>query len=254
MPPKKRVTKKMEKIDHGDDYIKYTKAQLEKLCEDKGIKCVNSKKILKREMIDLLEKHDKQSSKVDHSKKKSPKVSSKKHSNKKSLKSVKKVSSGEIIKNYRSYAEIKYGFPPIPEGNLLAWICLQLEPTDVDHFNNNFDAESALKNIYYLELFDGTKFAFNPVDFNENIEYRFGDQIGQLQPILDRIVMKDGSMYVAKQSDGEYTDYRLEYVSPLDKSPKIINKKFPFYREVENVNFLEVFFKLYSLKIDKFTL
>lgn len=107
----------------------------------------------------------------------------------------------------------KKGWPSKWEGNLLAWLLLEL----VDR--NHLERITRIKMVPERRQ-DGIDevqyFRFDPSDFNLETRVDRGERIECFSKIMiDRLEMSDGGFYEYNDSDGEYTKARFTYHAPF---------------------------------------
>lgn len=102
-------------------------------------------------------------------------------------------------------------WPPYYVGSLLSWLSLSLRCKDKIYQCSDIayivctDDETLLNYSFEIEAFD--------VEFNSR-----GGPIRGIESCIERFVMKDGSMFIVFESDGERTPTSLRYYESLDKN------------------------------------
>lgn len=103
------------------------------------------------------------------------------------------------------------GWPPYYTGSLLSWLSQSLRCKDVIYQCSDIayivcvNGETLINYSFEIEAFD--------VEFNSR-----GGSIREIESCIERFVMKDGSMFIVFESDGERMPTSLRYYESLDKN------------------------------------
>ena len=113
--------------------------------------------------------------------------------------------------NPQRYLVEHHSWPHYYTGSLLSWLSLSLKCKEKVYQCSDiayimcFEHETLLNYSFEIEAFD--------VEFNSR-----GGPIREIESCIERFIMKDGSMFIVFESDGERTPTSLRYYESIDKN------------------------------------